>query len=81
MKTWKQLFIVSKFEVADVSEAPADAVTLEHASIVVTKADGETCERCWNVSEEVGQVEEHPTLCPRLATVVKEHYVNQYFKS
>ena len=75
----EQLFIVSKFEVAGISEAPADCVTLEHASIVVTKADGETCERCWNVSEEVGQVEEHPTLCPRCATVVKEHYINQSF--
>lgn len=73
----EQLFIVSKFEVADISEAPADAVELEQASIVVTKADGETCERCWNVTEEVGQVEEHPTLCPRCASVVKEHYSHQ----
>lgn len=71
----EQLFIVSKFEVAgDVTEAPNDAITLEHASIVVSKADGETCERCWNVTETVGEVAEHPTLCPRCATVVKEHY-------
>ncbi|RID87246.1 isoleucine--tRNA ligase [Peribacillus asahii] len=74
----EQLFIVSQFEVAgDVSEAPQEAVTLEYAAIVVSKANGETCERCWNVSEAVGEVEEHATLCPRCATVVKEHYVNQ----
>lgn len=72
----EQLFIVSKFEVEDLEKAPADAVTLEYATVVVTKADGETCERCWNVTEEVGKVEEHPTLCPRCATVVREHYVN-----
>lgn len=73
----EQLFIVSKFEVAALSDAPADAVALENASIVVAKADGETCERCWNVTENVGKVEEHPTLCTRCATVVKEHYSHQ----
>jgi isoleucyl-tRNA synthetase len=73
----EQLFIVSKFEVAGTfSEAPEHAVKLENVAIVVTKADGETCERCWNVSEEVGKVEEHPTLCPRCASVVEEHYTN-----
>ena len=67
----EQLFIVSKFEITDVAEAPADAVTLEHASIVVTKAEGETCERCWNVTETVGTVEEHPTLCHTLCNSCK----------
>ncbi|MGE7876980.1 isoleucine--tRNA ligase [Peribacillus muralis] len=77
-ESFEQLFIVSEFELAgDVSNAPAEAVKLEDIAIAVTKAEGETCERCWNVSKQVGQVEEHPTLCPRCATVVKEHYVNQ----
>ncbi|MGE7760737.1 isoleucine--tRNA ligase [Peribacillus sp. NPDC097895] len=77
-ESFEQLFIVSEFEIAgDVASAPSEAVKLEDIAILVTKAEGETCERCWNVSKEVGQVEEHPTLCPRCATVVKEHYVNQ----
>ncbi|MGG4265187.1 isoleucine--tRNA ligase [Peribacillus simplex] len=77
-ESFEQLFIVSEFEIAgDVANAPSEAVKLEDIAILVTKAEGETCERCWNVSKEVGQVEEHPTLCPRCATVVKEHYVNQ----
>ncbi|PJN87076.1 isoleucine--tRNA ligase [Bacillus sp. mrc49] len=77
-ESFEQLFIVSEFELAgDVSSAPSEAVKLEDIAIAVTKAEGETCERCWNVSKQVGQVEEHPTLCPRCATVVKEHYVNQ----
>lgn len=77
-ESFEQLFIVSEFEIAgDVASAPAEAVKLEDIAILVTKAEGETCERCWNVSKEVGQVEDHPTLCPRCATVVKEHYVNQ----
>ncbi|MDM5357940.1 isoleucine--tRNA ligase [Peribacillus sp. ACCC06369] len=77
-ESFEQLFIVSEFEIAgDVASAPTEAVKLEDIAILVTKAEGETCERCWNVSKEVGHVEEHPTLCPRCATVVKEHYVNQ----
>ncbi|MFJ7677664.1 isoleucine--tRNA ligase [Peribacillus sp. NPDC097206] len=76
-ESFEQLFIVSEFDIAgDVASAPSEAVKLEDMAILVTKAEGETCERCWNVSQDVGQVEEHPTLCPRCATVVKEHYTN-----
>ncbi|WP_342041702.1 isoleucine--tRNA ligase [Bacillus sp. OTU2372] len=71
----KQLFIVSGFEVAgSYDQAPEDAVKLETAAIVVAKADGETCDRCWIVTPEVGQDPEHSTLCPRCAQVVKENY-------
>ena len=51
-----------------------NAIKLEHAAIVVTKAEGETCERCWIVTPQVGEKEEHPTLCPRCADVVNNHY-------
>ncbi|MEH7353037.1 isoleucine--tRNA ligase [Neobacillus drentensis] len=71
----KQLFIVSAFEVAGpYEEAPANALKFETAAIVVTKAEGETCERCWIVTPDVGQDSEHKTLCPRCADVVKENY-------
>ena len=73
----KQLFIVSGFEVAGTyEEAPENALKLEGAAIVVTKAEGETCERCWIVTPEVGQDPEHKTLCPRCAEVVKENYTH-----
>lgn len=39
--------------------------------IKVTAAQGEKCERCWMVSEDVGRDRDHPTLCPRCAHVVK----------
>lgn len=68
----KQLFIVSGFEVAGaIEDAPENALKLEHAAIVVEKAEGETCERCWVVTPEVGLDHDHPTLCPRCAQVVK----------
>ncbi|MFZ0447398.1 MAG: isoleucine--tRNA ligase [Bacillus sp. (in: firmicutes)] len=70
----QQLFIVSDFEVAgSFAEAPEQAIKLEHAAIVITKAEGETCERCWTVTQ-VGEVKEHPTLCKRCAEVVKENF-------
>jgi isoleucyl-tRNA synthetase len=73
----KQLFIISGFEVAGTyEEAPEHAVKLETAAIVITKAEGETCERCWIVTPEVGQNPEHSTLCPRCAEVVKENYTH-----
>jgi isoleucyl-tRNA synthetase len=73
----KQLFIISGFEVAGTyEEAPENAVKLETAAIVITKAEGETCERCWIVTPEVGQNPEHATLCPRCADVVKENYTH-----
>ncbi|MGX1264715.1 isoleucyl-tRNA synthetase [Rossellomorea marisflavi] len=71
----KQLFIVSSFEIGGrASEAPAEALSLGANSIVVEKAEGETCERCWTVSPHVGEDQDHPTLCPRCAAVVKENY-------
>ncbi|MEK3800189.1 isoleucine--tRNA ligase [Peribacillus sp. FSL H8-0477] len=73
----EQLFIVSKFEIGgSISEAPEEALKLEEIAILVAKADGETCERCWNVSETVGKDEKHPTLCTRCAQVVEETFAN-----
>ncbi|MCU9612180.1 isoleucine--tRNA ligase [Caldibacillus lycopersici] len=70
-----QIFIVSDFEIAGAyEEAPDSALKLENAAIVVTKAEGETCDRCWVVTPEVGHDHDHPTLCPRCASVVKENY-------
>ncbi|MGG0187520.1 isoleucine--tRNA ligase [Bacillus rhizoplanae] len=72
----KQLFIVSEYKLGGtMEEAPADAPKYEHTAVVVAQATGETCERCWVVSETVGSNADHPTLCERCGEVVKEHYV------
>lgn len=71
----QQLFIVSDFEMAgSYAQAPQSALKLEHAAIVISKAEGETCDRCWTVTPHVGEVKEHPTLCKRCADVVNENY-------
>jgi isoleucyl-tRNA synthetase len=73
----RQLFIVSDFEVAGTYEdAPENSLKLETAAIVISKAEGETCERCWTITPEVGKDPEHLTLCHRCAEVVKENYSN-----
>ncbi len=44
------------------NEAPEDAFKLENTAIVVTKAEGETCERCWTVTPHVGEKRTPNTL-------------------
>lgn len=71
-----KIFIVSHAEVVgDLENAPQDAQKFDEMSIVVEQASGETCERCWVVSETVGEEEEHSTLCSSCASIVKNYYV------
>lgn len=71
-----KLFIVSQCTIAGNKEnAPADAETFENLAIVVKKAEGETCERCWVVTPTVGTDENHPTLCASCADIVTKHYM------
>ncbi|PWA13428.1 isoleucine--tRNA ligase [Pueribacillus theae] len=69
----EQLFIVSKVNIAgNKAGAPHDAKSFDHVNIIVKQAEGETCERCWMVTPDVGQHEEHPTLCTRCVQVLEE---------
>lgn len=71
----KQLFIVSGFKLAgNYEDAPQDAHTCDKVKITVKPAEGETCERCWVVTTDVGENENHKTLCTRCAAIVDEHY-------
>lgn len=73
----KQLFIVSDFELATSTDnVPEQAIKFEGHTVAVEKAEGETCERCWTVTTDVDKDSDHPTLCTRCATVVKENYAD-----
>jgi isoleucyl-tRNA synthetase len=55
------------------------AVTLEPkpsgngtGSVVVSKADGQRCSRCWNYSTHVGEDKDYPTVCERCSAVLRE---------
>jgi isoleucyl-tRNA synthetase len=39
---------------------------------IITKADGQKCERCWHWETDIGQNAEHPTICARCTKVVLE---------
>ncbi|EOK06198.1 isoleucine--tRNA ligase [Enterococcus faecalis] len=68
-----QLLIVSDFEVSK-EVAPSEAVQFEDMAILVEKAEGETCDRCRSVRQDVGSDEKLPTLCGRCAHIVEENY-------
>ena len=68
------LFIVSAVEI-EKAEAPSDAYRspeLENVAVLVEKADGSKCQRCWNRSTSVGEFEEHPELCDRCYNVLNK---------
>lgn len=61
------IFIVSQVEIRPPDETPPDDLTAREGgvSIVVSKADGRKCQRCWNYRTTVGKWQEHPSLCDR----------------
>lgn len=66
------LLIVSKVVLHTPDEQPdSDVHELEGLSVKVSPATGEKCERCWNVTEDVGSDAAHPTICARCAEVLQ----------
>jgi isoleucyl-tRNA synthetase len=63
----RYLFIVSA-----VTLTKAEGKGTHGVEVVVKKADGEKCERCWNYSTRVGEDKEYPTVCERCSAVLKE---------
>jgi len=68
------LFITSGMSFGD-GTAPEGAFTIDEVSgvaVVSALAEGEKCQRCWKVLEDVGTVEAHPEVCPRCADAVEQ---------
>ncbi len=57
-----ELFIVSKVTLGE--------GTGEDIRVLVKRAGGAKCERCWNWSDSVGKNAGHPVLCARCSDVV-----------
>jgi isoleucyl-tRNA synthetase len=54
-------------------ESPEGAFVLPDVTgvgVVVSGADGEKCERCWKVCDDLGSHSSHPTVCGRCADAV-----------
>ncbi len=70
-----ELCITSAAELTD-APAPESAYRLpdvEGVAVVVQRARGEKCERCWQVLPEVGTIADAPGVCGRCADAVRRH--------
>ncbi len=63
----RYIFIVSRVVLGPVPSPTHEGVRVPGLRIAVRRAPGTKCERCWNVTEDVGSVAECPTLCARCA--------------
>jgi isoleucyl-tRNA synthetase len=52
-------------ELLNVSQLEINLTGDATVSVIVAKAAGEKCERCWHWETDVGENKEHPTLCGR----------------
>ena len=69
------LFITSGVTFAD-GDAPEGAFRLEDVpgvAVTPAMAEGEKCQRCWKVLQEVGASAAHPEACPRCADAADHH--------
>ncbi len=66
-------FIVSAVDVKSVAEVKEPiGEEFNKTKVIVQTAEGVKCSRCWNYKKDVGVSAEHPTLCGRCSTIVKE---------
>ncbi|HDZ62266.1 MAG TPA: isoleucine--tRNA ligase, partial [Nitrospirae bacterium] len=68
------LFIVSSAEIfkgKDPHEGSYVSPERSGLAVLVEKASGEKCSRCWNWSEKVGTFKDHPELCDKCHAVLE----------
>lgn len=65
------LFIVSQVEIKKEAETPENAYKGEIGAVLVQRAEGQKCLRCWNWSSSVGSFKDAPELCDRCYNSIK----------
>jgi len=55
-------------------EDPDHKVLSRPIQIIVTKANGHKCDRCWNYSEQVGTFSDDPTVCERCVSALQGEF-------
>lgn len=72
------IFIVSKTDIIrgekGLSPEAYTGVEFPAVKVLITKAPGKKCERCWCYSETVGGDQKYPTICEKCAKVMHEHF-------
>ena len=61
------VLITSQAKIASLEEAPGNAndTQIDGIKVVIEKSSAPKCERCWHRRDDVGQNNEHPTICGR----------------
>jgi isoleucyl-tRNA synthetase len=66
------LFIVSQVEVLEAPSASGVTGDPSEIDILIGKAEGKKCDRCWNYSTHVGENARYPTICERCSEALAE---------
>jgi len=66
------LFIVSQVDVLDSAPVSSNGGETADLAVLIGKADGAKCERCWNYSTHVGENSRYPTICERCTEALAE---------
>lgn len=65
------ILITSSANLHPLEEAPEQSDVIEDIRVVVSKAQGKKCARCWQIKESVGEDEEYPELCERCVSLLR----------
>jgi isoleucyl-tRNA synthetase len=66
------LFIVSQVEIEENLPAETYFHQTNDLNVLVLRADGAKCERCWNYSTDVGKDKDFETVCLKCSAALKE---------
>ena len=59
-------------ELLNVSQLEIKSSAGDKVTVIVSRADGAKCERCWHWETDVGSHPDHPTICARCVKAVEE---------
>lgn len=65
------ILITSSANFHRIEEAPDESEQVEDIKVVVSRAKGEKCARCWQIKESVGLDKDYPDLCERCVSILK----------
>ncbi|MDX9702505.1 MAG: isoleucine--tRNA ligase [Candidatus Auribacterota bacterium] len=71
----KEIFIVSEVFVSNTDESDYkwfDAEKIENIKILIKKADGKKCVRCWNYRSDVGTDKKYTDICARCVKAINQ---------
>ncbi|HET7105514.1 MAG TPA: isoleucine--tRNA ligase [Candidatus Acidoferrum sp.] len=66
------LFIVSQVELMSAGTGEFRSEVVPGLEVIVQRADGKKCDRCWNYSVHVGENSRYPTICERCSEAIAE---------